>query len=361
MELYEDFKKIVIADIPLVDLRSPAEFEKGAFRGAINLPILTNKQRELVGKKYKSEGNEAATRLGFELTQEDKVEKVAKWVDFLTKNPKAMIYCFRGGQRSQIAQEWIYQETKKVVPRISGGYKAFRKYLIKSLYTKNQNYQAYRLGGLTGVGKTILLHEMDEIIDLEGLANHRGSIFGTRITSQPTQINFENNLAYDLIIQENRGYKFLVFEDEGIHVGRSFLPKEFHQFLSASPLVVLEASFRQRVENIMQEYVYDEQKEYQNKFGKLGLDKWQEYIHTSITKAKSKLGGKRYKESINLVDEAVKLQKKGKNGDAHSTWIERFLSNYYDPMYTFQLEEGSDAIIFRGDKEEVKQFFASKR
>ncbi len=361
MKLFDNYKEIVINNLPLIDVRAPIEFEKGAFRGAINIPILSNKQRELVGKKFNDEGNEAATNLGYQLTKDDKDQKVKKWISTIDNNPNALLYCFRGGQRSEIAQKWIFEETGKVIPRIKGGYKAFRNYLIEMLLPENQNYQAYRLGGLTGVGKTILLHEMEEAIDLEGLANHRGSIFGPKIKPQPTQINFENNLAYDLIIKQNSGYKFLVFEDEGRHVGKSFLPNEFHKFLSDSPLVVLEASFEERVDNIMQEYVYDEQKKYIERFGKDGLSKWYEYIHESITKAESRLGGKRYQELISLVDEAVEKQRLKKDASGHKEWIERFLSNYYDPMYNYQLENGSDAIIFRGNKEEVKEFFNLKK
>lgn len=361
MNLYDNYKKIVINNLPLIDVRAPVEFKKGAFRNAVNIPILTNKQRELVGKKYNNEGNKAATKLGYELTKDDKEKKVAKWVNSLNINPNTLIYCFRGGQRSEIAQKWIFEETGKIVPRIKGGYKAFRNYLIEMLLPENQNYKAYRLGGLTGVGKTILLHEMEEIIDLEGLANHRGSIFGPKIQPQPTQINFENNLAYDLMKKQDQGYKFLVFEDEGKHVGKSFLPNEFHEFLSSSPLVVLEASFEERVNNIMQEYVYDEQKKYIDKFGEDGLNKWQEYIHESITKAKSRLGGKRYQELIDLVDEAVRKQRLEEDASGHEKWIERFLSNYYDPMYSYQLDKGSDSIVFRGDKEEVKEYFRLKR
>jgi len=361
VEFYDDLREIVIQELPLIDLRAPIEFEKGSFRNAINIPILSNKQRELVGIKYKEEGNEAATELGYELTREDKSEKVDRWVKFIEENPDTIIYCFRGGQRSEIAQKWIYERTGKVIPRIKGGYKAFRNFLIEMLLPENQNYQAYRLGGLTGVGKTILLHEIDQMIDLEGLANHRGSIFGPKINPQPSQINFENNLAYDLIQKQNQGYDFLVFEDEGRHVGKSFLPHEFHEFLSESPLIVLEASFDQRVDNIMKEYVFDEQDEYQKVFGHDGLDKWQKYIHESITKAKSRLGGKRYQELIALVDDAIEKQKASNDKSGHREWISRFLSNYYDPMYKYQLNKGSDLIVFRGNSEEVKQFLDSKR
>jgi len=361
VEFFDDFRKIIIDEVPLIDVRAPIEFEKGSFRNTVNIPILSNKQRELVGKKYKEEGNEAATKLGYELTKEDKNEKVDQWVRFIDNNPNCLIYCFRGGQRSEIAQKWIYEKTGKIIPRIKGGYKAIRNYLIDMLLPENQNYQAYRLGGLTGVGKTILLHEINEMIDLEGLANHRGSIFGPKIDPQPRQIDFEDNLAYDLIQKQSKGYNFLIFEDEGRHVGKSFLPHKFYEFLSNSPLIVLEASFDQRVDNIMQEYVYDEQKEYNKEFGSEGLDKWQEYINESITKAESRLGNKRYKELIELVDEAVKKQKNFNDKSGHKKWISRFLSNYYDPMYKYQLEKGSDLIVFKGNQEEVKKFIKSIR
>ena len=138
-------------------------------------------------------------------------------------NPKAKLYCFRGGERSKISQDWI-AETDHEIVRLQGGYKAFRTYLMDETERCIEDFKPFIIGGRTGSGKTILLNRLKNEIDLEGLANHRGSSFGRKVNDQPTQIAFENALAYDLIQKLDRGFKILVFEDEGEYVGRPSYP-----------------------------------------------------------------------------------------------------------------------------------------
>ncbi len=103
---YNDCRNIVVSETPLIDFRAPVEFEKGAFINAVNMPIMNNEKRQKVEICYKEKGNDEAIKLGHQLVSGDiKKERIQGWVDFLTKNPNALIYCFRGGQRSQIAQE----------------------------------------------------------------------------------------------------------------------------------------------------------------------------------------------------------------------------------------------------------------
>ena len=168
-------------------------------------------------------------------------------VYFKKINPEAVLYCFRGGQRSKISQEWMNESSCNIV-RLKGGYKAFRNYLMNELDAAPKNFKAIILGGRTGSGKTILLNKIQNSIDLEGLANHRGSAFGRKISLQPAQINFENNLAYELIQKLDKGSAHLLFEDEGKHIGSIYLPKNFANYLSTAPLIVLETSFEERVE-----------------------------------------------------------------------------------------------------------------
>jgi tRNA 2-selenouridine synthase len=194
-----DFRSIVLNDTPLIDVRAPVEFTKGAFPHAVNLPLMNDEERHLVGTRYKEEGNTEAVKLGHMLVSGAlKEERIAAWLTFIASNPKAMLYCFRGGQRSQISQEWITQSSREIV-RLKGGYKAFRNYLMEETERSVEHFQPIVLGGRTGSGKTILLNKIANTIDLEKLANHRGSSFGRDILSQPTQIDFENSLAYALI------------------------------------------------------------------------------------------------------------------------------------------------------------------
>ncbi|MBM6860801.1 tRNA 2-selenouridine(34) synthase MnmH, partial [Clostridium saudiense] len=152
-----DFKSIVLNNTPLIDVRAPIEFEKGAFKTSVNMPILTNDERHIIGICYKEKGNAEATKLGYEIVSgKIKEDRIQKWINFIEQNPNAMIYCFRGGSRSTIAQKWINEVAKKDIIKLEGGYKAFRNYLINSLEPENIKSKPLMITGYTGSGKTIL-------------------------------------------------------------------------------------------------------------------------------------------------------------------------------------------------------------
>ena len=156
-----DFRRIVLDDVPLIDVRAPIEFEGGAFPTAINLPLMNNEERRLVGIRYKEKGNAEAVKLGQELVGgEVKQERIAAWAEQIERRPDTMLYCFRGGQRSKISQQWIAEETGTVIPRLEGGYKAFRNFLIDQFDPAAQTAIPVILGGRTGTGKTILLQQL---------------------------------------------------------------------------------------------------------------------------------------------------------------------------------------------------------
>lgn len=351
----KNFKEIVINNTPLIDVRAPIEYEKGAFPNSINIPIMDNDERHDIGIKYKEEGNEEAVKLGHELVSGlNKETKVKAWLSFIEKHPEAVVYCFRGGQRSQISQEWITQAQGREILRIEGGFKAFRNYLIDSFSPENQSFSPIRLGGHTGSGKTTILYQIKHAVDLEGIANHRGSAFGDYVTPQPSQIDFENELAYTLIRQQNKGYSHLVFEDEGKNVGRRFFPQVFTQHYMQSPLVVVKVSFEQRGLNILKEYVTDSQASHINKYGpEEGLLMWFNYINNSINKAKKRLGGVRHKQLIDKVYQAYHYQLATGSTDKNIEWIQIFLKEYYDPMYEYQIERNKKIITYEGDTQEV--------
>ncbi len=204
----EDFESLLCADIPLLDVRAPVEFAQGAFPHSHNIALLNDDEREQIGIRYKAKGNEAAIELGTELIQGDiKDQRIKAWAAFIDQHPDAVLYCFRGGMRSKIAQQWIQAATGKVIPRVKGGYKSLRRYLIvqtESLVTK---IDPIVLSGRTGSGKTKLIKALPNTIDLEGLANHRGSSFGRQLSPQPTQINFENAIAIELMKLHQQGVR----------------------------------------------------------------------------------------------------------------------------------------------------------
>jgi len=356
----DEFERIVIEEIPLIDVRAPVEFEKGAFMNTINLPILNDEERRLVGICYKEKGNEDAVKLGHKLVSgEVKKARIDAWTSFISKNPNTMIYCFRGGQRSAISQEWIYDATQKMVPRLEGGYKAFRNYLINSLEPSDQNIFPIPVvfGGCTGSGKTKILIELDNSLDLEDIANHRGSSFGRYITPQPTQINFENNLAYALIRHKHKGFRHIVLEDEGKNVGRCYLPKPLYEHFKSGDTVIIELPIEQRIQNTLDEYVIQSQADYLRSFGEeKGFDEWFDYISGSLKRIKKRLGGEKHKTITDLFQTACKQQRLSGSYSPHEAWIELLLKEYYDPMYNHQLQNSTRKVLFKGNDREVLEY-----
>lgn len=351
-----EFKSFVLSKTPLIDVRAPVEFNKGAFPYSINLPLLNDVERHLVGIKYKTSGNKEAIILGHQLISgEVKNSRLKAWLDFKELNQDAALYCFRGGQRSKISQEWINESSCNIV-RLKGGYKAFRNYLMDEIKNAPNNFKAIILGGRTGSGKTILLNQIKNSIDLEAIANHRGSSFGRKTTAQPTQINFENNLAYELIEKIDKGYNYLIFEDEGKHVGNLYLPKEFAVYLSKAPLIVLESSFEERIEITFDEYIIKAQESYKNMFNENSFDLWSKDIENAMFRIQKKLGSLRYKIVSDLFKNAVNIQNTNGTLDAYKQWIEYLLNEYYDPMYDYQLEQNKERILFRGSFEEITNY-----
>jgi len=359
-ELFDDFRSIVLQRRPLIDVRAPVEFAKGAFPNAVNLPLMDDEERRLVGIRYKEEGNEAAVALGHQLVSgERKKDRIEAWCGFLRSHPDALLYCFRGGQRSQISQAWM-AEAGCPIPRLAGGYKAFRRYLIEETERSLQRFAPLVLGGRTGSGKTLLLKGFDAAIDLEGLANHRGSSFGRRITPQPTQIDFENALAYELIRKMAAGHPTLLFEDEGKNVGRLYLPEKLAQSLAEAPLVILETPMEERVAITFDEYVLRAQAEYESAGIGQSLETWRNDIQSAIDRIRRRLGGERHKEVSRMLQSAFEEQKRSGSAAAHMAWIGYLLENYYDPMYDYQIRKNEPRVVFRGDAEAVKAYLESE-
>lgn len=361
-ETTNNYKDIVLNNIPLIDVRAPIEYEKGAFINAINIPILNNEERHVIGVCYKSKGNEEATKLGYKIVSgKVKEERLNKWVKFKKDNPKAMIYCFRGGSRSTIAQQWIKDEGNIEIIKLQGGYKAFRNYLIESIRPENISLTPMVLSGYTGSGKTILLNEINNSIDLEGLANHRGSAFGHNLTPQPSQINFENNLAYDIIKLNESNYKHMIIEDEGKSIGKNFIPIEFFNFFHNSKVIMLDCSMEERINNILVDYVINAQKNYINgcEDSSIGLHKWYDDIKSSIERVKMKLGGDRCIKAISELNKAFDYQNLTDDYNKHGNWISILLENYYDPLYKHSITKGNREVIFTGNKSEVQEYINS--
>lgn len=359
--LSNDFKSIVLNNKPMIDVRAPVEFKLGAFPNAVNFPILNDEERHLIGIHYKEAGNAEAIKLGHELVSGQKKEdRISLWCNFKKCNPEAMLYCFRGGKRSEIAQQWMAENGVEIV-RLKGGYKAFRNSLIVEMEQSSENFKPIVMGGRTGSGKTILLKKIQNSIDLEAIANHRGSSFGRKITPQPTQINFENTLAYDLIQKIHKGFKYLIFEDEGKHIGSAFMPSSLKNYLIQAPLVILETPINERIDITFEEYVVEAQKKYVDAGYSDALNEWKNDILNAMKRIARKLGGERYNRVGEIFDNAFREQERSGSQDAYKEWVDYLLREYYDPMYDYQIQKRSALIEFRGSDEEILAHFQKSK
>jgi tRNA 2-selenouridine synthase len=358
LPLSNDFKSIVLNRTPLIDVRAPVEFANGAFPNAVNLPLINDEERHLIGICYKEEGNTEAVKLGHRLVSgEIRDERIQAWTDFISSHPDAKLYCFRGGQRSKISQEWI-SETGREITRLKGGYKAFRNYLLEQIETSPTRFSPIVLGGRTGSGKTILLKKLHNAIDLEGLANHRGSSFGRKVTAQPTQINFENALAYELIEKLEQGCRELVFEDEGKNVGTLYIPKSLAAYLAQAPRVILETPTHERVETTFDEYVTQAQMMYAEAGYEEPLQEWSKDIRLAMERIMKRIGSERYTKVCALFENALREQSEKGLLESYKEWAQYLLEEYYDPMYDYQIEKRAEQIVFRGSAEEILHYFS---
>lgn len=351
----DDFQRLIVEGIPLIDVRAPVEFQAGTVPDAVNLPLLQDNQRHLVGQCYRRQGKDAAVALGHQLLQGSLREQVvADWLAFLARHPDAHLYCSRGGMRSAIACQWIGAEQGWLPPRLAGGYKALRNFLLANLAPDAIQSVPVVLGGRTGSGKTLLLKCLENSVDLEELANHRGSSFGAHISEQPTQSTFENRLAVALVRHRHRQKRCLVIEDEGRHVGKRFLPRDLACFFAVGSLVLLEVPLGQRIDAIAAEYVDAAQAAYCRLCGEGdGLSRWLVAMDAGAVRLAKRLGGERLSEVRRLLREAYDLQMASGDRCRHRAWVKLLLTDYYDPMYDFQISKKSERIVFRGGRDEV--------
>ncbi len=355
LEEIDNFSDIFKANLPLLDVRAPIEFSGGSFPQAQNYPLMNDDERHQIGICYKEKGQNAAIQLGHELINEEvKQKRVEKWLDFVNINPKGALYCFRGGLRSKITQEWIYEQSGISYPRIKGGYKALRSFLLDETVRIVNNKEFIVIGGQTGCGKTILLNEIENSIDLEGLANHRGSAFGNNVSPQPKQIDFENDLSIHLIKKES--FSQLLIEDEGNNIGMIHIPEAIKLKAHKSQIVILTASIEDRLSISLKSYVVDMERQFTILNSEKGFENYSNYWLTSLYKIQKRLGGERYQSLLTQLKLA--LQNHQNNGDLNDylPLIESLLVDYYDPMYNFQINNKKQRVIFEGDYQAVKNF-----
>ena len=246
----------------IIDVRSPAEYEHAHIPTALNLPLFDNEEREMIGTTYKKQSREAAIKAGLPLFGNKMlpmIETVESWIAAAQKDkdltkPTIYVHCWRGGMRSA-AVAWLLDLYGYKVIQLTGGYKAYRNWVLAQFTIP---YSLKVLGGYTGSGKTEILHALQEknyaVIDLEGIAHHKGSAFGAiGQLPQPSQEMFENILAKKLW-EVNKNNKPIWIEDESQRIGTVLIPTTLFHLMRNSTCYFMTIPFEQRLSFIVEAY-----------------------------------------------------------------------------------------------------------
>ena len=330
----------------LIDVRSEDEFAEGHIPGAINIPILNNEERHLVGLTYKQQGQERALEKGHELVAPHRAERIAMWSQIARHSPlPPIIMCWRGGLRSRIACDWL-QEAGVQAVRLRGGYKAFRKFLLGTF--ENPPRKIIVLTGLTGNGKTELLRHLPiPSVDLEKMAHHRGSAYGWHLKGkQPTQSNFENQLGLELLKLHHLP---IVLEDESSYIGSVGLPKPLKEAMRHAPVVILEETIDVRIRWVADDYVFRPLRDGHN------LHEVLEHLVKSLDRIQKKIGGLAHQQVKEMIHSAFELNPL--QLASHEPWIRMLLEDYYDKKYQHAFNRQNRKILFRGNRKAVIKWF----
>lgn len=332
----------------LIDVRAPIEVARGALPGAVALPLMDDAERHAVGQRYAEAGQEAAVALGWALAGPHLPARTEAWRAVAAEGPTA-VACWRGGLRSRLAVELI---GRPEVARVAGGYKALRRLLTRDLAAQLARHDLVVVTGLTGAGKTDLLHALRDldgatVLDLEGLAGHRGSAFGAEDAPQPAQATFENAVGAAVRLAPSG---LLLAEDESRWVGRRTLPDALHAALLAAPRVLLETDDGARVARLHAGYVAEPTARH-------GAEAARARLLADLARLRRRLGGARHDAVRARVEAAASAWN---DPEAHTGWIAALLADYYDPLYRKALARAPRTVLARGDAGELRAFLADR-
>lgn len=300
-----------------VDVRSPIEFEECSIPGAVNVPLFTNEERVEIGTLYKKEGSDAAKWRAMEMVS-PKIPSMLKRIrDLKEEGYQPVIYCWRGGMRSKAVTTFITYAGVSI-PRLIGGYRAYRQYILENTDALIPD-KAVVLHGMTGVGKTDVLKVLGEkgypVIDLEELAGHRGSIFGSfGMGEGSTQKTFDA-LLYEALY-EVKGSPYIIMEAESKRIGKVVQPDKLLDTKRKGIHIDMSASIESRVSRILRDYVIPYQKE--------------EWFKPQVIESLLFIR-KRLKDS-DIRDQLDKAAEK----ENYELFIRLLLEHYYDPRYAFK-------------------------
>ncbi len=304
------------ADRLMLDVRSPGEFHKGHIPNTVNLPLFSNDERAEVGTIYKQVNPEEALIRGLEVVG-PKMGELVRQAKRICPTRKVIVHCWRGGKRS-FSLAWLLGIAGFDVLILKGGYKAYRNFIHKEFEERKLNMLV--LGGKTGCGKTEILKEIEkhgeQLIDLEGLAHHKGSAFGSiGEEDQPTVEQFENNL-YEVFRKVNADQRVWV-ENESKSIGRVYIPEGFWKQFKAAPLINIELPFERRLDFLVESY---------------GACNYEE-LAQAFQKIKKRLGGQHLKAAIEALS----------NNDLKTA--AGIALKYYDKSYQYMLDNNNSPDI----------------
>ena len=301
---------------PIIDVRSPSEYSKGHWPGAINIPLFTNSEREIIGKSYKKESRLKAIFNGLKIT----MPKTTKFLEIIMQatskqekgNKSLRIYCWRGGMRSN-AFAWLARTIGIKTYLLKGGYKNYRKWVLNQF---ESDLPIRLIGGKTGTGKTDLLNYINDkkifVIDLEGIANHRGSSFGSLgMKRQPSTQQFENILAESLDKFHASNAIEIWLEAESSNLGKCRIPNSLYKKMKKAPIIEIIKTKNERIENLVNVYSQNSQTE----------------LKEAVNRISKRLGPQRTKEAL------VAIETKD--------WSEacKAMLDYYDKCYEYELDK----------------------
>ena len=301
---------------PIIDVRTPSEYSQGHLPGAINIPLFTDSERELIGKSYKKESRLKAIFNGLKITIPN-TSKLLKIIEDTTSSQKEgnkslRIYCWRGGMRSSTLA-WLARTIGIKTYLLKGGYKNYRKWVLNQF---EADLPIRLLAGKTGTRKTDLLNYINKkniyVIDLEGIANHRGSSFGALgMKKQPTTQQFENMLAESIDDFSQTSAIEIWLEAESSNLGKCRIPKSLYTKMIKAPILEIIKTTDERVDNLVKVYSQNPQNE----------------LKEAVNRISKRLGPQRTKEAI------IAIEKK--------EWSKacRAMLDYYDRCYEYELEK----------------------
>jgi len=316
----------------LIDVRSPSEYKSETIPSAINIPIFDDKERELIGTIYTQESVEKAKKMGIEIASSHLPDIYDKVSEFDKKYKNLVFFCARGGFRSSSLVS-LFKSIGINAIKLDGGYKGYRKYINEHLPIEVAKIRFIVLYGNTGVGKTDILkflkNEGMDILDLEGCANHRGSILGgVGLGEQNTQKMFES-LVYESL--KNRKTNLLFIEGESKRIGKDIIPNYLYDAMNSGINIKVEASIEKRVNNLFREYVHDTDGE----------------LIFSLDNLRKYLGDKNIDRYIELI-----------NKYEYKQVIEELIIKYYDPLYEYKSRDYNKVFynndVYRTTKDIIK-------